>query len=153
MFAGISTMSSETRAALGGISERPTSSSNDQHDERINWPKTSATNTTTATPTNTKQYSHTADTTASAPTRSQDSSDINNSSPVATTKMQENTKISTNNKVSRSPSAAGEGSSSGPNQRKSNTTTLSKFKEKRPEPLKLSSNLNQEIPLDLSVNR
>lgn len=35
----------------------------------------------------------------------------------------------------------------------SSTTTLSKFKEKRPEPLKLSSNLNQEIPLDLSVRR
>lgn len=35
----------------------------------------------------------------------------------------------------------------------SGTTTVSKFKEKRPEPLKLSSNLNQEIPLDLSVRR
>lgn len=32
-------------------------------------------------------------------------------------------------------------------------TTTSKFREKRPEPLKLSSNLNQEIPLDLSVRR
>lgn len=37
--------------------------------------------------------------------------------------------------------------------RKSNTTTLSKFKEKRPEPLKLNPNLNQDIPLDLSVKR
>lgn len=30
-------------------------------------------------------------------------------------------------------------------------STTSKFKEKRPEPLKLNSNLNQDIPLDLSV--
>lgn len=32
------------------------------------------------------------------------------------------------------------------------TTAVSKFKEKRPEPLKFA-NLNQEIPLDLSVKR
>lgn len=33
------------------------------------------------------------------------------------------------------------------------TTSIGKFKEKRPEPLKLNPNLNQEIPLDLSVKR
>lgn len=33
------------------------------------------------------------------------------------------------------------------------THTMGKFKEKRPEPLILNPNLNQEIPLDLSVKR
>lgn len=33
------------------------------------------------------------------------------------------------------------------------STTAGKFKEKRPEPLKLNQNPNQEIPLDLSVKR
>lgn len=33
------------------------------------------------------------------------------------------------------------------------THTMGKFKDKRPEPLKLNPNLNQEIPLDLSVRR
>lgn len=31
--------------------------------------------------------------------------------------------------------------------------TVGKFKDKRPEPLKLNPNLNQDIPLDLSVKR
>lgn len=33
------------------------------------------------------------------------------------------------------------------------TSTVGKFKEKRPGPLNLNPNLNQEIPLDLSVKR
>jgi len=36
---------------------------------------------------------------------------------------------------------------------RTNTISMAKFKEKRPEPLKLNPNLNQEIPLDLSVKR
>lgn len=48
-------------------------------------------------------------------------------------------------------------SSTSPSERtngiRKSSTTASKFKEKRPEPLKLNPNLNQDIPLDLSVKR
>lgn len=55
---------------------------------------------------------------------------------------------------SRSKSRSQNGNADQSGARKSSAgATLSRFKEKRPEPLKLSTNLNQEIPLDLSVKR
>lgn len=43
--------------------------------------------------------------------------------------------------------------SSGKTSSQNGTHSSGRFKEKRPEPLKLNPNLNQEIPLDLSVKR
>lgn len=43
--------------------------------------------------------------------------------------------------------------SSGKTSSQNGTHSVAKFKEKRPEPLKLNQNPNQEIPLDLSVKR
>lgn len=61
------------------------------------------------------------------------------SSSTPSTTSSKSSSNNTNNSASSNNNSAGK------------HTTMGKFKEKRPEPLKLNPNLNQEIPLDLSV--
>lgn len=72
-----------------------------------------------------------------------------------TTSAVRTTPQSQSSSISTPTSSSSQGKMSGSNNSNNShtTTSIGKFKEKRPEPLKLNPNLNQEIPLDLSTKR